>query len=194
MDQLLAPLFSFLLLYKYAALFVIIFVGNIVFLVPSNIFILMAGVFSGTAYFNFYWSLLIIMLANSAGDFVIYALTKQNSAWLGRHLRGRKAPYFKRLEKFMKSAAGRTIIISRITGAFSIVVNFLAGIAEISWWKFLFYDIIGNTLVAFILMYVGFVVGGTWEQASDTVNTVGLVVGVLMLAFFVYKAVVNNKK
>ncbi len=194
MDQLLAPLFSFLLLYKYVALFIIIFVGNIIFLIPSNIFILMAGVFSGTAYFNFYWSLLIIVIGNSAGDYLIYTLTKKNSAWLGCRLRNKKAPYFQRLENFMKSAAGRTIIISRVTGAFSIIVNFLAGISKISWWKFLFYDVVGNFLVTLILMYIGFVVGGTWEQASDTVNTVGSIVGVLMLAFFVYKAVANNKK
>ena len=194
MDQLLTPLFSFLLLYKYAALFAVIFVSNIIFVIPSNIIIIIAGVFSGETYFNFYWSLLTIVIGNSLGDFIIYSLAKKHYRWLDTKLQSGKLPFLNRLKRFIKSAAGRTILISRSAGSLAVVVNFLAGLAQVSWWKFLFYDVVGNLVVGAVLLYVGFVAGAAWDQASDVINIIGVVIAVLVAAFFVYKAVGKNKK
>lgn len=193
MNELLTPILSFLLLYKYAALFAIVLASNIIFFLPSSVFILMAGVFSGAAYFNFYWSLFIVVAANTLGDFLIYRLARKYPSWLNQVLRQKNTVALESLKKFMKSTSALTIIISRISGSSAIVVNILSGLAFISWPKFLLYDLIGNFLVAGLLLYLGFIVGSDWEDLYHTINIITLTLAILMIAFLAYKGLSRSK-
>ncbi len=194
MEQTLAPFLSFILLYKYAALFGAVFVSNIIFVLPSNILILVSGVFTGTGYLNFYWSLFFVVAANTLGDFLFYRLARRYPQIVDRRLKRQKFVALERLKKFMQSSAGPTIIIAHCGGAFTVVVSLLSGLAEIPWPKFICYAIIGNVLMDFILLYSGFVLGLNWEQASGIVNVVSIVITVVMVAVFGYKALAKNRK
>ena len=194
MSQLLTPILSFLLIYKYSALFAITLIGNIIFFLPSNFVILMVGVFSNASYFNFYWSLLIIVLANVLGDLIIYQLAKKYPQKINQKMAKQKFAALERLKKFMKQAAGPTIIISRFSGSSAIIVNALSGLSEISSWQFLLYDLIGNLLVAGVLLYLGFIIGSNWEEIYHLINTITIVLGLMIIAFLIYKAFFNSKK
>ena len=192
MNQLLASLLSFILLYKYTALFVVLLISNVIFVLPSNALILMAGVFAGTNYLNFYWSLLIILSANTTGDFLIYYLARLYPRWIDGRLHRQKISILERLEKFIKSSACSTIIISRFSGLSAIIVSLLSGLALIPWFSFLFYDMVGNFLVAILLLYSGFIIGADWDGVFQAINIISLILSIIITGFFAYKALSKN--
>jgi len=194
MKDMIASLLSFLLLYRYFALFIIIFVSNIIFFLPSNAIVLVTGFFTNVDYFNFYWSFLIIAVANTLADFLVYFLAKKFPQHIDKQLKRQKIFSLDRLKNFLTIAAAPTIILSRISGVFAISINFLSGLAEIKPIRFLIYDLIGNSLVAGILLYLGFLVGSNWEQMSDVIDYVTVILSLIFVVFFVYKAYKNHKK
>jgi len=185
MDQLLTPVLSFILLYKYAALFVVALVSEIFFILPSNVFILMAGVFSGAGYFNFYLSLLTAGAANTGGDVFVYWLARRYPGWLASRL-GKHRTVLDKMRKFMDKAAGPTILLSRLSGSAAVVVDFLSGLTPVNLAKFLIYDLIGNFLTVGVLLYVGFVVGPDWDKVSDIISVVAVVVTVVIAALLLW--------
>lgn len=88
----------------------------------------------------------------------------------------------------MNSSAGRTILVSHVGGTFAMVVSLLSGLAKVSWRKFLLFSLIGNLLMGFILLYLGFVLGLNWEKGSNIVNIASLVLTLGIGAILGYQA------
>jgi membrane-associated protein len=194
MDQLLAPLLSFVLLYKYAALFAVMLGSDIIFVLPSNALTLIVGFLSGTPYLNFYWSWLVIAAANTCGDCLMYELARHHPERISRHLQRRGPAFLERWKKFIEKSSGLTIIFSRFAGVLGVAVNLLSGLAPIPRIKFLFFDVLGNILLSGLLLYLGFVVGANWEGASDIVDVISVSLGVAILAVFIYQALPPRQK
>ena len=74
--DILAALLSWLLLYKYIALFAIVYSAALLLPLPVNATLLAVGAFSSQGYFNFWLSLAIAVTANTLGDLTGYAITR----------------------------------------------------------------------------------------------------------------------
>ena len=77
MSNFVALLLSFLLLYKYWALFAVIFVAAVLVPLPTNSVLLAAGAFASQGYFSFWLSLAVAVGANIAGDCFDYFLARR---------------------------------------------------------------------------------------------------------------------
>ncbi|HUD03131.1 MAG TPA: DedA family protein [Candidatus Paceibacterota bacterium] len=183
MNDFVALLLSFLLLYKYWALFTVIFLAAVIVPFPSNSILLATGAFASQGYFSFPLSLTVAVGANILGDCVDYFLARRygNRALTLLHIR--LPIYIKRLEEFMRKHPGSTIFITRFVGTVEEVVSFLSGFIGIPFSTFLIYDTLGNVISDGGILYAGYFLGVHWQDFSTLFSVVGwILLGIIIIA------------
>lgn len=182
MNFILSTLLSYLLLYKYATIFVVIFAAAIIVPVPDSTMLVATGAFASQGYFSLSAAFAVALAANVLGDLVDYTLTRRWGYRIIKEEHIRKMPYFNKVEQFVHANAATAIIVSRFVGTVGPLVNFLSGLADVPLSKFIFFDIIGNALDIAGLLAAGFVLGQYWQDFSGFVGIVGwiIVVGIVM--------------
>lgn len=184
-------LLSYLLLYKYVALFIFVFISSVGIPIPSNSILLTVGVFASQSYFDFWASLAVAVIASVLGDlFVFLLMRKYGQAILkkGYHKRisfiVRLESFILFLEKHVKKHEGLAIFLTRFVGTAGAITNFLAGLMPVSFKKFLFYDFLGNFLDTLIILVAGFLVDASWQRIAGIIGAVGATITVLILLAF----------
>src|SRR6185369_5114107 len=132
MTQILDFLLSYLLIYKYITLFIVVFSSAIILPLPIDILMTAVGAFSSHGYFSFWWSLAVAVSANVSGDIIDYFIFKKYGHAVLQEKYVRKYSYFLKLEEYVKHHAGLTIFVSRFVGVLGPLVNFLAGYIKVS--------------------------------------------------------------
>jgi membrane-associated protein len=186
MSFLLSALLSYVLLYRYVAIFAIIFSAGIIVPFPASAMLMGIGAFASHNYFNIWWVALTAIGANVLGDFFAFLLTRKygDSAAKKMHI---ETQLFSTLERYVRIDAGPTIFITRFAGYLGPVTNVMAGLAGVGKARFLVYDLAGNALEILLLLFVGYMVGDYWQNFS---NIQSLISGILILgviAFFLWK-------
>lgn len=190
MNYFLTTLLSYLLLYKYVALFLIIFSSAIIVPWPENTLLLAAGAFAGQGYFNI-WGLFFVALgANVLGDIIDFVLTKTwGYAFIKQH-HIKKYRSVDRINQYVNDHAGITILLTRFTGTIGPVVNFLSGLVGVSYQRFIIFDVIGNILDIGLFLVAGFILGTVWQNFSGITNIIGwmiMVVFALSIAVHLFR-------
>ncbi len=192
MDSVLGILLSYLLLYRYVALFAIVFSAGVIVPFPVNTILVAVGAFSSQGFFDFGASLAVAVVANVLGDCVGYFITKRYGHNAIKKYYEKKSSYFARVEHYIEHHVGLTIFISRFVGILGVVVNFLSGLIGIPLRTFLLFDFLGNFSDLFFMMAFGYFVCNYWEHFSSAISIGGGILLVLFLIFVVVKA--NRKK
>ena len=194
MDYLLlfGSLLSYLLLYKYAALFVLILLSGIGFPIPGNTLMIAVGAFSSQSYFSFPLSLAVAFFAEIIGDVFGYSLMRNyGRAIIAKNYHKRFSfvakiwKYIDISEKYIKSHQRTTIFLTRFMGSIGTIVNFLSGLAPVSIRTFLLYDALGNFANASIMILLGFFISESWQKVAGTVGIIGTSVYVLLIILLV---------
>lgn len=184
MATLLALFLSYLLLYKYIALFLIIFLSALALPAPASAMILASGAFASQGYFNFFAVAATVYVGNVVGDCVGYFLTHRYGQSVIRRTYDKHAAYFVRLEKYVRGHAALTVFVTRFAGFVGPVVNYLAGLVRMPFPVFFFADAAANLLYALGLSYIGYAVGVYWQTISSFVSIVAGIVASLIIIFF----------
>jgi membrane-associated protein len=180
MDYFLSWLLSSLLLYKYFALFGIVFSAALIVPWPENTLLLATGAFASQGYFSLTAAFLVCLVANVIGDSIGYFLTFHwgNRVIKEHHLK--KYVYIDRLNGYVKAHAGLTILLTRFVGTVGPLVNYLSGLIGVSFSKFLIFDIIGNTLDFALFLGAGYLLGNVWQNFSGITDTIGWILLVVI--------------
>jgi membrane-associated protein len=187
MDHILAALLSFLLLYKYVAIVVIVFLAGLVLPLPSNTILLAAGAFVSQGYMNGIAVFFSALVANIIGDSLGYSLTR---FWGTRIVNMKKLEHskvFGKVNRFFRSHRGLTIFVTRFLGTPAVIVNFLAGLDRIPFRSFVGYDIVGNALDTACFLTIGYVLGSYSDNYSDIAELIAAIVLVAGLIFLIFK-------
>ena len=187
MDVLLATLLSYLLLYKYVAIVVVIFLSGLILPLQSNTLLLAAGAFASQNYLNIELLFFTALCANVLGDSVGYALTRFWGTRIITNAYLKRFSAFMRIEQFIYEHTRLTILITRFLGIPGVVVNFMSGLLKIPFRRFVLYDVIGNALDIALFLFIGFVLGVYTENISDMTQLIGWLVVVVLLIFLVVK-------
>ena len=194
MDYLLffGSLFSYLLLYKYVALFVFIFLAGIGLPIPSSTLLLAVGAFASQGYFNLPLSLAIALVANILGDlFDYFLMRKYGTAILKKNYHKRFSfivkleKYIIYLDKYIKSHQRIAIFLSRFLGSASTVVNFLAGLTPVPFKTFILYDALGNFLFITFIVFLGFFISESWQSVAGVIGISSTIISVFVLLILV---------
>ena len=184
---------SYLLLYKYTTLFIIVFLAGLCIPIPMNILLLAVGALSIEGHFNFMLALTTATIANVCGDLVALFLFRKYSHAILRDQYAEKYSFFIRLEEFFQAHTNTAIFVSRIIGIFCTPVNFLSGYMKISPLRFAFFDSLGNFAFAFLFLKLGFWVGDKWLAVSDFVSTIMGIFAVIIF-FALFSVLFYNRK
>ncbi len=178
-----SPLLSYLLLYKYAALAVFVYAAALLLPLPSNALLLAVGAFSGQGYFNFWIALAVAVIANTLGDLTGYAITRQYGAAVTHALRIDKIKFFDQLQTELREDAAITVLTTRFAGWLSPAANFLAGLVKVPFGTFLLYDFIGNFIEPAAALTIGRIVGDYWSDFSNLLELVAAIIAVCVVLF-----------
>ncbi len=177
--------FNYLVLYKYATLFVIVFLAGLCVPIPMNILLMGVGALSVEGYFNFSTALLLAVIANVSGDMTAFLFFRKYGHDILREKFIHKYPFFLRLEEHFIAHTNLSIFASRIIGIFGTPVNFLSGITKVNPFVFFTFDVIGNLVFVLLFLKLGYFVGDKWLVISKFVGTFMSIISILVLVFVV---------
>src|SRR5438477_10043352 len=194
LDQTLSALAAQHAALMFAALFVVIFAetGLVVFpLLPGDSLLFLSGTVVAASGIDVHLLVLTLFAAAVLGDSVNYsvgrfigpkAFHRPQETRLGRWL---KPQYLERTHRFYEKYGGFTIIIGRFVPIVRTFAPFLAGVGQMSYRKFLSYNVIGGAAWVGLLTYSGYLFGNIpWVKNNLAWIVIGIViVSLLPIAF-----------
>jgi membrane-associated protein len=182
LDQTLATLAGQYGPWLYAILFVVIFAetGLVVCpFLPGDSILFLAGTVVAAAGLDVHILVVVLVAAAVLGDSVNYgvghyigpkAFQKRDSRWF-------KQEYLRRTQAFYDRYGGVTIIIGRFVPIIRTFAPFLAGVAGMSYRRFLSYNLVGGCLWIGLLVYAGYLFGNIrWVKDNLSLIVIGIVV------------------
>ncbi len=151
-------------IWSYVIIFLIIFceTGLVVTpILPGDSLLFAIGTFAALGSFDITMVLILLTIAAIAGDTVNY--------WIGNYLGPKvfhyedshffKKKHLERTHQFYERHGGKTIIIARFIPIIRTFAPFVAGIASMTYRKFLSYNVVGGILWIFSLTLAGYFFG-----------------------------------
>jgi membrane protein DedA with SNARE-associated domain len=155
-------------------LFVVIMLESFGIPLPGETALIAFGVLASQGHYDIAVVIAVAAAAAIVGDNLGYWLIGR---WGGRRLfkHRRLAPYADRLlpraEDIMQRHGGKTVFFGRFVAILRFTAAWVAGIARMKWWRFLFWNALGGiawaTLIGLIAYYGG-------QAAADAITTYGL--------------------
>jgi membrane-associated protein len=172
----------------YALLFLVIFAetGLVVFpFLPGDSILFIAGTVVATADLDVHVLAAVLTVAAILGDTVNYSVghyigpkvfDRPDSRWF-------KQEHLRRTQAFYDRFGGVTIIIGRFVPIVRTFAPFLAGVAGMTYRKFLSFNVVGAVAWIVSLVYAGYLFGNIpWVREHLTLIVLGIVVVSLMPA------------
>jgi membrane-associated protein len=182
LDQTVATLAAQYGAWVYAMLFVVIFAetGLVVCpFLPGDSILFIAGTVAAAAALDVHVLAAVLLAAAVLGDSVNYsighyigpkAFHKPDSRWF-------RQEYLRRTQAFYDRYGGVTIIIGRFVPIIRTFAPFLAGVAGMSYRRFLSYNVVGGCLWIGLLVYAGYLFGNIpWVKENLSLIVIAIVV------------------
>lgn len=175
----------------YGILFLIIFceTGLVVMpLLPGDSLLFVAGALAAQGAMQVHGLAAMLMLAAILGDSLNYAIGKRfghviagpNSRWI-------KQAHIQRTHAFFEKHGGKTIIVARFVPIVRTFAPFVAGIGEMSYYKFITFNVLGGVLWVACFVYAGYWFGNL-ELVRSNLKLIMLAIIVLSLMPIVFEA------
>ncbi len=193
MTLFLSSFLSFILLYKYWAIFVIIFSASFLLPLPANAIITAMGAFASQGYLNAPCALSLTVVTNVCADSFGFFLTYRYGQVVINKLIPKWSGKFFNIEKYLRQYAFGTVFLTRIAGPFAPYVNFLSGLIGVPYPKFVLADFLGNGIGALFFFAAGYILGNYWQVFLDDIWIVTIVVTVIFVIYVIYKAKIKKK-
>ncbi|HEU0051173.1 MAG TPA: DedA family protein [Patescibacteria group bacterium] len=186
MSSFLQSILTYVLLYKYEAIFLVTILGEIGIPIPAGGAISASGFIATQGYFRFSYVFIAALLGNIAGDQIIYWLARRYGNKILTKIGLHKlliAPPFKALESRLIAHPVATVFISRFT--LTPIANILTGLAKMPYATFLIVGSIGEIADVALLMSLGALFGSQWEYLDHVIGTFGIALVFLILLLMV---------
>jgi membrane-associated protein len=182
LDQTVASLAAQYGPWLYVILFAVIFAetGLVVCpFLPGDSILFISGTVVAMAGLNVHVLVAVLIVAAVLGDSVNYAIghyigprvfERRDSRWF-------KQQYLRRTQDFYDRYGGVTIIIARFIPIIRTFAPFLAGVAGMSYGRFLAYNVVGGCLWIGLLVYAGYLFGNIpWVKQNLSLIVLAIVV------------------
>ena len=184
----------------YALLFAIIFIetGLVAMpFLPGDSLLFVAGAIAALGGMSLPTLMMLLTIAAIAGDALNYAIgrwvghkvfTWQNSRWFNRDA-------FNKTHEFYEQHGSITIVVGRFLPFIRTFTPFVAGVAEMTYSKFAFYNVIGGVLWVCGLLGLGFLLGNhPWVKANFSLVALSfIIVPALPTIFVVAKHFIKSR-
>ena len=182
-------MFNLILIIKtagYLGLFGLIFAESGLFFgffLPGDSLIFTAGFLASQNYLNIYLLLVILFVSAVLGDNVGYwfgqkigplIFTKEDSRFF-------KKTYVKRAHDFFAKYGGKSLILARFVPVVRTFVPIVAGVGEMEYKKFFFFNVIGGFLWTVGLTLAGYSLGRVIPNADTYIIPIVLLIIIISL-------------
>ncbi len=158
------------------------------FFLPGDSLLVTTGIFTasdglgGAPLFDLTYTLLIITAAAVIGDQVGFVLGRKAGPMIFNRQDSRffKKKHLLAAHKFYEKHGGKAIIIARFSPFLRTFVPFAAGIADMSYWDFVKFNVVGGVLWVFSMVLLGHFLGLS-PLANQLHKIIVVVVGLSLL-------------
>lgn len=175
----------------YGILFLIVFceTGLVVMpLLPGDSLLFVAGALAAQGAMQVHGLAAMLIIAAILGDSLNYAIGKRfghiiagpNSRWV-------KQAHIQRTHAFFEKHGGKTIIVARFMPIVRTFAPFVAGIGEMSYYKFITFNVIGAVLWVTCFVYAGYWFGNL-EIVRNNLKLIMLAIIVLSVSPVLFEA------
>lgn len=176
--------------WTYALLFLIIFceTGLVVTpVLPGDSLLFAVGTFAASGSLDLTWTLGLLSVAAILGDALNYTIghfmgPKVFSRPDGRFL---KKEYLDRTHQFYEKYGGKTIIIARFVPIIRTFAPFVAGVGQMTYWKFASYNVVGGILWIVVCTVAGYLFGNIPVVKENFTLVIVAIILISMLPGFV---------
>lgn len=168
MTNFFGALFSFILLYKYTALFCIALLGALAVPVPATTTLAAASAFASQGYLSFPAVLALAWLGNVVGDLTGYLLVRRYGESLLERTALRKLIHsskYNQVKDYILRFPQTLICVSRFLSVLGPVVNLLAGLSEVPVRTFVLFDLAGEASYVVLYGFLGYTLGAQWDNS-----------------------------
>jgi membrane protein DedA with SNARE-associated domain/membrane-associated phospholipid phosphatase len=197
-DRILAlpPDVALLMVFLFPALEASAFLG---FVFPGEIAVILGGVLASQGKFPLWAAIVAAVSGAAVGDSVGYWVGRR---WGNQLLHGTigRLPIIRRgIDKHLASASEyvrkrgpHAVLVGRFTAALRVLVPGLAGIADLPYGTFLFFNLLGAILWGTAFVVLGYVAGAAWHRVAADASRAGLVLLALVLLGLIGARVVRT--
>ncbi len=187
-----AQIIAWLLQYRYAVIFPIM-------VVEGPIITVIASFLASQGYFNVFVVYLMSIAGDLTGDSLYYVIGRWGRKLLIRrwgHYIGLTPARMGAAEHYFEHHAGKTLITAKLTHGAGFFALFAAGASHMPYWKFLWYNFLGNIPKSLIFVVIGFYFGYMYAQIDSYLYYLSLIVIVIVLAtvFLLYARQKKRKR
>ncbi|DAC73145.1 MAG TPA: DedA family protein [Thermoplasmata archaeon] len=184
----------------YAGIFFLMMLESMVVPVPSEFVMPFAGFLVAQGSFNFIFVIIASTLGSITGSLIFYYIGKTG----GHRLVEKYGKYvlvdtedIKKTEEWFNKRGELTVFIARLVPVVRHLISLIAGIGKMNVKKFTVYTILGATIWNAILTYLGFLLGQHWDEVSQYLEGLDIVIIILIIIgclYFVYRHLARAKK
>jgi membrane-associated protein len=189
MSSLFSPILSLLLVYRYAALFIITFLGSLGIPVLAGPSTIAASAFARQGYFSIFWVMVSGSAGNIGGDLTMYWLVRRYGQkvliWL--HLRKlANSPALNNIETTANTYSVPVIIFSRFQAQACVIVNIITGLGKMPFKRFAILIGIGEILQMAFYVTIGFMFEGTWQSIYTVLGKFSWIIAFIAVIIFIF--------
>jgi membrane-associated protein len=149
----------------YALLFSVIFIetGVVVMpFLPGDSLLFVAGMLAGGGHMNLYLLIGLLFSAAVLGDALNYTIGRYfgHKLFANKDSKIFRQDYLQKTHAFYEKHGGKTIILARFVPIVRTFAPFVAGMAEMSYRRFMMFNLIGAAVWVLSLLYAGYFLGG----------------------------------
>jgi membrane protein DedA with SNARE-associated domain len=184
----------------YGGIFFLMMLESMVVPVPSEFVMPFAGFLVAQGTFNFILVILTSTLGSITGSLIFYYVGKTG----GHTLVEKYGKYvlvdiedIKKTEEWFNKRGELTVFIARLVPVVRHLISLIAGVGKMNVKKFSLYTILGAALWNAILTYLGFLLGQHWNEVSQYLEGLDIVIVILLVLgclYFVYRHLARAKK
>jgi membrane protein DedA with SNARE-associated domain len=184
----------------YAGIFFLMMLESMVVPVPSEFVMPFAGFLVAQGNFNFILVIIASSLGSITGSLIFYYIGKTG----GHTLVEKYGKYvlvdtedIKKTEAWFNKRGELTIFIARLIPVVRHLISLVAGVGKMNVRKFTLYTTLGATLWNGILTYLGFILGQHWNEVSQYVEELDIIIVILLVIgclYFAYRHINRKKK
>ena len=167
-------------------------------LVPGQLIVIIGGFLVKLGILDIGDTIFIAASGAILGDLMGYMLgRKYGYSFITRY--GRyfffKKEQFEKTKRLMNQHAGKTLVIGRFNSLTRAFAPFVAGSSDISFIRFLMYNIVGGVSWAISFVMIGYIFGRSYEIAAKYAGTFIIIAVVLsVIIVYLYKLVNKRKR
>ncbi len=165
-------------------------------LIPGQFVVIIGGFFVKLGILDLGDTLFIAVVGAIMGDLVGYFLGKK----YGHHFITKygkyfffKKEHFEKTKKLMNQHTGKTLVIGRFNSLTRAFAPFVAGSTDVSFIKFISYNIVGGVVWAVSFVMIGYIFGSSYEITSKYIGRF-IFAAIVLSIFLIYLYIFTNKR